>query len=186
VNGSKHSPNLICHLFGNVTLICYCCSQIFELCHVFIGFISYLYVGSLAQVTQKKTLYIFNHEVHQRNQYFFKHWTLQSFSYVQLISTLPPLVAQLFYTPLFTVKNIKWQIFTAIHPLLIFNLQQIYDPLGTESLSSQVKWPGCEDDFSLPTTAEVKNACKYTSTPPIRLHGMVLVKKRDLTLRFNS
>jgi hypothetical protein len=75
-------------------------------------------------------------------------------------------VAQLFYTPLFTVKNIKWQIFTAIHPLLIFNLQQIYDPLGTESLSSQVKWPGCEDDFSLPTTAEVKNACKYTSTPP--------------------
>jgi hypothetical protein len=37
-----------------------------------------------------------------------------------------------------------------------------------------VKWPGCEADNSLQSRAEVKNAWSYTSTPPIRLHGVVL------------
>jgi len=36
-----------------------------------------------------------------------------------------------------------------------------------------VKRPGREDDHSPPSSAEV-NAWSYTSTPPIRLHGVVL------------
>jgi hypothetical protein len=36
--------------------------------------------------------------------------------------------------------------------------------LGT--LSSGVKWLGCETDHSLPTSAEVKNMLIYTTTPP--------------------
>jgi hypothetical protein len=37
-----------------------------------------------------------------------------------------------------------------------------------------VKRPGREDDHSPPSSAEVKKAWSYTTTPPIRLHGMVL------------
>jgi hypothetical protein len=37
-----------------------------------------------------------------------------------------------------------------------------------------VKWPGREADHSPPSSAEVKNAWSHTSTPPIRLHGVVL------------
>jgi hypothetical protein len=42
------------------------------------------------------------------------------------------------------------------------------------ALSLGVKRPGREADHSLPSSAEVKNAWSYTSTPPIRLHGVVL------------
>jgi len=45
--------------------------------------------------------------------------------------------------------------------------------LGAPSLG--VKQPGCETDHSPPSNAEVKkNAWSYTSTPAIRLHGVVL------------
>jgi hypothetical protein len=37
-----------------------------------------------------------------------------------------------------------------------------------------VKQPGSEADHSPPSSAEVKNAWNYASTPPIRLHGVVL------------
>jgi hypothetical protein len=37
-----------------------------------------------------------------------------------------------------------------------------------------VKRPGREADHSPPSSAEVKNTWSYTSTPPIRLHGVVL------------
>jgi hypothetical protein len=37
-----------------------------------------------------------------------------------------------------------------------------------------VKRPRREADHSSPSSAEVKNAWTYTSTPPIRLHCMVL------------
>jgi len=37
-----------------------------------------------------------------------------------------------------------------------------------------VKRQGREAHFSLPSSAEFKNVWIYTSTPPIRLHGMVL------------
>jgi hypothetical protein len=42
------------------------------------------------------------------------------------------------------------------------------------ALSLGVKGPGREADHSPPFSAEVKNAWKSTSTPPIRLHGVVL------------
>jgi hypothetical protein len=38
----------------------------------------------------------------------------------------------------------------------------------------EVKRPGRESDHAPPSSAEVKNAWSYTSTPPIRLHGVVL------------
>jgi hypothetical protein len=43
---------------------------------------------------------------------------------------------------------------------------------GAPSLG--VQWPGREADNSPPASAEVKNGWSYTSTPPIRLHGVVL------------
>jgi hypothetical protein len=35
------------------------------------------------------------------------------------------------------------------------------------------KWPGLEADHPPSSSAEGKNAWSYTSTPPIRLHGVV-------------
>jgi hypothetical protein len=46
------------------------------------------------------------------------------------------------------------------------------------ALSLGVKRPGCEADHSPAPSAEVKNAWIYTSTPPIRLHGVVLSSKK--------
>jgi len=42
------------------------------------------------------------------------------------------------------------------------------------ALSLGVKRPGREADQSPPSSVEVKNAWSYTSTVPIRLHGVVL------------
>jgi hypothetical protein len=42
------------------------------------------------------------------------------------------------------------------------------------ALSLGVKLPGHEADHSPSSSAEVKNAWSYTSTPPICLHGVVL------------
>jgi hypothetical protein len=42
------------------------------------------------------------------------------------------------------------------------------------ALSRGVKRPGREADHSPPSSAEVKNAWSYTSTPPICLYGVVL------------
>jgi hypothetical protein len=42
------------------------------------------------------------------------------------------------------------------------------------ALSLGEKRPGREADNSHPSSAEVKNAWSYTSTPPIRFHGVVL------------
>jgi hypothetical protein len=47
-------------------------------------------------------------------------------------------------------------------------------PMGTGALFLGVKRPGREADHSPPSSAEVKNGWSYTSTPPIRLHGVVL------------
>jgi hypothetical protein len=44
----------------------------------------------------------------------------------------------------------------------------------SEDLFLGVKWPGREADHSPPSSDEVKNAWSYTSTPPIRLHFVVL------------
>jgi hypothetical protein len=37
-----------------------------------------------------------------------------------------------------------------------------------------IKWPGREADHSPSSSAEVKNVWSYTTTPPIRHHGVVL------------
>jgi hypothetical protein len=42
------------------------------------------------------------------------------------------------------------------------------------ALSPEIKRPECETDHSPLPYAKVKNACTYTSTPLMRLHGMVL------------
>jgi hypothetical protein len=41
------------------------------------------------------------------------------------------------------------------------------------ALSLGVKRSGREVDYSPPSNAEVKNEWSYTSTPPMRLHGVV-------------
>jgi hypothetical protein len=47
-------------------------------------------------------------------------------------------------------------------------------PLGARGSYLGVKLQGRETDNSPPCSAEVKNAWSYTSTPPLRLHGVVL------------
>jgi hypothetical protein len=47
------------------------------------------------------------------------------------------------------------------------------------ALSLGVKRPGREADHSLPSSAEVKNAWSYTSTPPYVFMAWCLVKHRD-------
>jgi hypothetical protein len=49
--------------------------------------------------------------------------------------------------------------------------------MGTGGSFSRGKRPGCETDNSPPSSAKVKNAWSYTSTPPIRLHGVVLTSE---------
>jgi hypothetical protein len=48
----------------------------------------------------------------------------------------------------------------------------------TGALSLEVKRLGHEADYSPPSSAEVKNAWSYNSTPPIRLHGVVFSLKK--------
>jgi hypothetical protein len=43
------------------------------------------------------------------------------------------------------------------------------------ALSLGVKRPVRETDHSPPSSAEDKNVWRYTSTPPTRLHGVVLI-----------
>jgi hypothetical protein len=48
----------------------------------------------------------------------------------------------------------------------------------TGAISLGVKRPGREAYHSPPSSAEVKDAWSYTSTPPIGLHGVVLILKK--------
>jgi hypothetical protein len=57
--------------------------------------------------------------------------------------------------------------------------------MGTRGSFSGVKRPGREADYSPPSSAEVKNEWSYTSTAPVRLHGVVLsLKSTGTTLLF--
>jgi hypothetical protein len=47
-------------------------------------------------------------------------------------------------------------------------------PMCPEPLSLGIKWPGRDTNNTPPSSAEVKNAWSYTSTPTIRLRGVVL------------
>jgi len=56
-------------------------------------------------------------------------------------------------------------------------------PVGTRgTLSLEVKRSGCESDYSPPSSADFKNAWSYTSTPPTRLHNVVLSQSTRTTL----
>jgi len=46
---------------------------------------------------------------------------------------------------------------------------------ATGALSRRVKRPRGDSDHSPLSIPEVKNAWSYTSTPPIHLHGVVLI-----------
>jgi len=50
--------------------------------------------------------------------------------------------------------------------------------MGTRVLSLGIKRPGREADHSPPSSAEDKNAWSYTSSPSIRLHGVVLSEEK--------
>jgi hypothetical protein len=56
----------------------------------------------------------------------------------------------------------------------------LYD--GYAGSFSGVKRPGLDADHSSPSSSEVKNARSYTSTPPIRLHGLMLSRCAGTTL----
>jgi hypothetical protein len=56
-------------------------------------------------------------------------------------------------------------------------------PVGTICFTLGVKRPECEADHSPPSSAEVKNACSYTSTPPVRLSVATLSLYPLLPLR---
>jgi hypothetical protein len=53
-------------------------------------------------------------------------------------------------------------------------------------LSLGVMRPGRETDHSPPSSAEVKNAWSYTSTPPICLHGVVISQSTGTTLHASA
>jgi hypothetical protein len=58
-------------------------------------------------------------------------------------------------------------------------------PMGTRALSLGVKRPWREDDHSPPSSAAVKNAWSYTSTPQYVFLAWCLIKHRDnLTFTF--
>jgi hypothetical protein len=52
-------------------------------------------------------------------------------------------------------------------------------PMGTGAIFLGVKRPGREADHSAPSSAEVKNAWSYTSTPQYVFMAWCLVKHRD-------
>jgi hypothetical protein len=64
------------------------------------------------------------------------------------------------------MQFLPWQNSSGDHPASY--------PMGTGELSPGVQRPGREADHSLPSSAKVKNAWSYTSTPPLCLHGLVL------------
>jgi len=55
-----------------------------------------------------------------------------------------------------------------------FGTHSAYCLMGTGGSLPGIKRPGREADHSPPSSSEVKNVCKYTCTPRLRLHGVVL------------
>jgi hypothetical protein len=81
----------------------------------------------------------------------------------------------------FIVKNVLLCCNCKLHPsrAIYFetrrcNIMSCSYPMDTWGSFPEVKRPGREADYSPPSRAEDKNAWSYTSTPPIRLHGVVL------------
>jgi hypothetical protein len=66
---------------------------------------------------------------------------------------------------------------TASNPALGFT--QPPNLMGSGVFSLGIKRPEHEADHSPVSSAEIKNAWSYTSTPPIRLHSVVLIWVQD-------
>jgi hypothetical protein len=69
-------------------------------------------------------------------------------------------------------------LYLLVYVLFVFIFVTCYTILMIGGSSSGKGWelkrPGREADQSPPSSAEVKSAWSYTSTPPIRLQGVVL------------
>jgi hypothetical protein len=63
---------------------------------------------------------------------------------------------------------------SSLRPGRLWGPSSLLSNVYRETLYPGVKRPGREDDHSPPTSTEVKKMWIYTSTPPIRLHGVVL------------
>jgi hypothetical protein len=64
--------------------------------------------------------------------------------------------------------------FDTSFPLLVRAIDNAYFSLYFKgAFTPGIKRPERETDHSFPSSAEVKNAWNYTSTPQIRLHGAV-------------
>jgi hypothetical protein len=72
----------------------------------------------------------------------------------------------------FPVGAENFSLTTVSKPAL--RITQPHIPLVLGALFLGVKRQGRETGHSPPPSAEVKNACSYTSTPTIRFHGVVL------------
>jgi hypothetical protein len=76
--------------------------------------------------------------------------------------------------------------FSPLHPETALGPTQPLIRRVTGAVSLGVKWPGREADHSPSSTAEVETAWSYTSTLPIRLHGVVLVKAQGCRSAINE
>jgi hypothetical protein len=72
-----------------------------------------------------------------------------------------------------------WEFFSSpLRPIWLWGPLILLSNGYQGALSLGVKQPGCEADHSPPSSAEVKNSWSCTSALAIRLHGMVLSKKK--------
>jgi len=79
------------------------------------------------------------------------------------------------YLPGRTLLLILFEHFSLHHPVQNGSrAHQTSYPTGIRALSLSIKRSGREAGHLPPSSADVKNAWSYTSTPPIRLHGAVL------------
>jgi len=56
----------------------------------------------------------------------------------------------------------------------IFQVELLTIAITSSGCQVLLPWPGYEADYSLPSSAKVKNAWSYMSTSPVCPHGVVL------------
>jgi hypothetical protein len=87
-----------------------------------------------------------------------------------------PFVNHVKYAGVIFCKKISWRFHISLHHRVQngSGAHPTSYPMGIRGSFPGVKRPGREADHSPPSRAKVKNAWSYTSTLPIRLHGMML------------
>jgi hypothetical protein len=73
-----------------------------------------------------------------------------------------------------SIPGIVWDFSPRYHVQTISGAHQASYDWAPDVLSPGVKRPEPEADEFSPTSSEFKNACSYTSIPPISLDGVVL------------